>query len=521
MICNKNPAPEDSLKKRYFYKFFTNVIGFFLNLAIQAIVPRGLGPKAYGDFSFLTNFFNQIIGFLDMGSSTCFYTKLSQKPREFKLVPFYLYFIGIASLLILGFVTIVFITKTYIIMLPKQRILYIYLAVWFGILTWIAQVLNSMADAYGLTVSSEIAKTLHKFISFFLILLLYIFHLITLTNFFYYNLLITCFLGIFFVWIMDHGGYSLKRSWRLTTEQITVYSKEFYNYSHPFFISTLVVLIAGVFDRWLLQICGGSSEQGFYSLSYQIGAMCFLFTGAMTPLFTRELSLAYEKKDLAHMAYLFQRCTVVLYSIAVYFSCFIAMQADKVVQIFGGSRFNGAIAAVTIMAFYPIHQTYGQLSSSVFYATRQTKLYCNLGMIFTLLGLPLTYFLIAPVNKLGINAGATGLAAKMVLIGIISTNVHIYFNAKQLGLNFWRLFKEQIFIFSCFLILASSASFGVDYLLGFRDRSILSLFTAGTLYSFMVISAVYFFPGIFGIKKGDIQLITGYLQKIRARGVKK
>src|SRR3989304_3080640 len=84
---------EHSLKKRYFYKLFTNFLGLGVSLVTQTIVPRGLGPKSYGDFSFLSDYFNQFAGFFDMGTSIGFYTKLSQRPKEFKLVVFYFFFI--------------------------------------------------------------------------------------------------------------------------------------------------------------------------------------------------------------------------------------------------------------------------------------------------------------------------------------------------------------------------------------------------------------------------------------------
>ena len=127
-------------------------------------------------------------------------------------------------------------------------------------------------------------------------------------------------------------------------------------------------------DRWLLQVFSGSVQQGLYGLSYQIGAICFLFTGAMTPLITREFSIAYAKQDIPHMAYLFRRYIPLLYGIAAFFSCFIAMQAENVAYIFGGAKFHDAALAIAIMSLYPIHQTYGQLGSSVFYATAQTRL---------------------------------------------------------------------------------------------------------------------------------------------------
>ena len=164
--------------------------------------------------------------------------------------------------------------------------------------------------------------------------------------------------------------------------QFIKYFKEFYLFSHPLFLVSIFALVAGIFDRWILQVAGGSLQQGFYTLSYQIGAMCFLFTGAMTPLLLREFAIAHTNNDIRQMAVLLRRYFPALFSISAFFSCFIALQADKVIYIFGGSQYGGAMVAVTIMAFYPIHQTYGQLTASLFYATGQTVLYRNIGIIF-------------------------------------------------------------------------------------------------------------------------------------------
>ena len=97
-------AGADSLKRRYIFKLVANIFGLIIGLATQAIIPRGLGPVAYGDFNFLTNFFQQVFGFFDMGTSTCFYTKLSQRQNDSGLVSFYLCFSGIISLVVLTFV---------------------------------------------------------------------------------------------------------------------------------------------------------------------------------------------------------------------------------------------------------------------------------------------------------------------------------------------------------------------------------------------------------------------------------
>ena len=505
---------EDPLKKRYLAKLSANLIGLSISLVTAAIIPRGLGPKAYGDFHFLSNFFTQIAGFLDMGTSIGFYTKLSQRQRDFGLVRFYLSFTGLVSLFLIIFVGCIHVTGAYTTLLPDQLPFYIYLASAWGILTWFVQVLNKMTDAYGVTVTSEIAKIIQKGLGLVLILALFFLNQLNLTHFFFYHYFILTFLALAFIWVMERSGHSLLRSWKLSVAQIRTYTKEFYSYSHPLFVYALVGLIVGILDRWMLQKFAGSVEQGFYGLSYQIGAICFLFTSAMTPLITREFAIAFGEKDLREMARLFRRYIPMLYAIAAYFACFIAVEASKVTYIIGGEKFQHATLAVMIMAFYPIHQTYGQLSGSIFYATGQTALYRNIGVTFMLIGLPVTYFLIAPPEKFGLDAGATGLAVKMVALQFIAVNVQLYFNARLLGLRFWRYVGHQIVSVACLLGVAAISMFVVDKGLGLHDKVILSFLLAGVLYTFMVVVLGYVQPIIFGLTRQDIHsLIQSGMQK--------
>ncbi len=496
---------ENSLKKRYFYKLSANFLGLVVGIVTQAIIPRGLGPKVYGDFNFLVNFFQRIASFFDMGTSTCFYTKLSQRPKEFGLVSFYLCFTGIVSVAIIVLVVIVHMCQVSPEIWPNQEMQYVYMAAGFGILTWVVTIFNKMVDAYGLTVLGELARIIQKILGVVVILLLFIFSQLNLTHLFYYHYLILIFLCGAFTWVIASNKYSLKRDWTMTLVKIKGYSKEFYHYSHPLFVYALVGLFAGILDRWLLQHYAGSVQQGFFGLSYQIGAICFLFTSAMTPLITREFSIAFDNKDIDQMAILFRRYIPILYSVATYFSCFIAIQSNKVSYIIGGGRFNDAVMAVTIMAFYPMHQTYGQLSGSVFYATGQTGLYRNIGIIFMLIGLPVTYFLIAPKERFGINAGATGLAIKMVILQLIAVNVQLYYNTKFLKLCFRRFLGLQLFCVGSMITIAAIVTFSINHLNVLRDRIILNLLLSGFIYTLVIICLVYCFPVICGLKRLDVE----------------
>jgi O-antigen/teichoic acid export membrane protein len=508
-------VPEDSLKKRYLFKLLANFVGFVFNIITQAIIPRGLGPKAYGDFGLLSNFFTQFVGFLDMGTSYCFYTKLSGRQKDSFLVRFYGGYMVIVSLVTLALVLIAHALGLYQAIWPGQRIPYVYLAAIWGLLTWVLGILTMMGDAYGLTVSTEIARIIQRVLGLILILALLVFRQLRLTPFFLYHYTILFFLSGVYISIFKRKGYSYHREPAFPLRaQIKKYFKEFYVYSHPLVLASIFALLTGIFDRWILQVVGGSVQQGFYTLSYQIGAMCFLFTGAMTPLLLREFSIAHANNDKNQMAALVRRYFPGLFSISAFFSCFIALQADKVIHIFGGSLYGGAKTAVMIMAFYPIHQTYGQLTASLFYATGRTIVYRNIGIIFSLLGLPLTYFLIAPADKFGLNAGATGLAVKMVFINVICVNIQLYFHAKHLNLRYWRYLGHQALSSFCLLAFALFATFGVDDLLALHANPLTNFLIAGVGYSLMAIGFAYLLPAIFGIRREDIKMIQMRLKSL-------
>jgi O-antigen/teichoic acid export membrane protein len=306
-------------------------------------------------------------------------------------------------------------------------------------------------------------------------------------------------------WILK--GHLFAFGWRLSWNRIRSYAKEFYQYSSPLFLYALVGLIVVFLDRWLLQVFGGGVQQGFYGLSYQIGAVCFLFTSSIVSLIMREFSIAYTNKDLMQMAFLFRRYIPLFYGIVAYFSCFIAMQAESVAYIFGGAGFHGAAMAIAIMAFYQIHQTYGMLSGAVFMASGQTQLYSKIGIIFMLVGIPISYFLIAPENKMGLNAGATGLAIKMVIVQFLGVNVHLYFNCRFLKLNFWRYMGHQVLSVFILLVFSAFASLVVDNLSILQNKIIVRFLLSGMLYSTMVMGLLYYMPLLFGLERKDISSV--------------
>lgn len=510
----KNTTTEDSLGKRYTSKLLSNFVGLVVALLIGAIIPRALGPKDYGDFSFLTNFFIQCLPLLTFSTSVGFYTKLSQRQKEFGLISFYWRINIFAFLLLFVFVFIAQSANIASLIWPNQNIDFIIMAVIYASLVWSINTLTQMADAQGLTVPIEIAKTLQKLIGLLVVLVLFFTNSLTLLTYYFYNYFIFFLLIVAYLLIIHRSEYSFISYWKLTKSQLTKYLKEFYDYSRPLFSYAIIGLFVGLFDRWFLQKYGGSVQQGFFSLALQVGALCFLFTGSMSSLITREFSVAFKQNNLVEMKRLFRKFVPLLYSISAFFGCFIAVEANVFVNIFGGSEYKNAVLPMIIMAFYPIHQTYGQLSGSVFYATGQTRIYSYIGVTFMLLGLPLVYFSIAPVYLYGFNLGATGLAIKLVLVQFIAVNVQLYYNSKFLNLSFFKYLAHQFISVILLVTLAVIAKYLTSYLFLNPDNELLTFLISGLLYSFLVILITYIYPQIFGLYKKDIHYLRTKLGKL-------
>lgn len=493
---------ETSLKKRYSTKLFASIVSGLIGMVIVAIVPKAIGPVAYGQFIYLQQFFTKIIGFLDAGSSIAFFTKLSAKPGRKELITFYL----IYSLLVLTVLSVFLtlgeyygITEYYLPDVGKE---FIYWGLCLGFLTWFTQLSIKLSDAYALTASIEMIKIAHKICSLCLLIYLVEFSSLDLITYFYFNA-VTLLTFLFVVAYFFYKNNIFPRNILfIHLEKVKLLVLEFVGFCSPLLIYSLAGLVFGLFDIWLLQSTGGSVETGYYGLAYSIAAMCFIFTGAMTPIITREFSKSFDNQDFKTMRLLFKRYIPMFYSLACYFSIFIAFQAENVLEIFTDENFSGALMVLVVMAIYPIHQTYGQLSGSIFYATGQTKLYRNIGLISMFVGFILTVILLYSFEL-----NAVGLAFKMVISQMIAVNIQLFYNSKFLGLKMRDYLKHQIISIMFFAVIAFLAGFLVDV-----GSPLLSFFLSGLIYTLLVFIGFLVYPMVFGVSRKYIK--EKWLKKI-------
>jgi len=495
---------EDTLKKRYIIKLTGNFINGLINIALIAIVPKSLGPIAYGQFTFIQQFYTQTIAFLDASTSIAFFTKLSAQSKRKELILFYFVFSIFLLILLSLFISILDLTHSIDKVLPSIPTEYVYLGLFFGYLTWFTQVYIKISDAYALTVSIELGKIIHKV--FMLLVLMFIIHytLFDLFYYFYFHYfsLLSFLLFVTIIFIKKNIITQKLLIIKLNYRELIL---EFYQYVSPLFIFNFIAIAVSLFDIWLLQHMSGSIQTGYYGLAYTVAAMCLLFTSAMTPLITREFSKYSALNDKKAIKRLFKKYVPMLYSLASFFGVFIAFQSENLLLIFTDDNFKDAYIVLMIMAFFPIHQTYGQLNGSLFFAMERTRRYSKIGIMISVSGLILSFLFLFYYEF-----AAEGLAWKMIIMQIIGVNIQLYFNVKSLKLKLLPFIYHQIYSIAFFVSIGYLAN---NIIPDITSYSLGDFLFRGFIYTLLSVVGIFFFPSIFSSTQKELFAIIYSIKK--------
>ena len=485
-------------KRHYFFKLLTNIVKIPIYFLLESYFPRLLGPKLYGDYNFLNDSMNKIIGFFDSGSSIGFYTKYSSNVKDLKLLKSYWVIVFIFSLIFILSITIIRLFNLNSYIWPEQKLFYIYLATIYSLLTFYSTICSKILDATRLTILSEKMRMIQMIISVFVFIL--IFFLLNSLNleFFYLIQIILTFILIFGTTIiMNRSNLSLVPKIHLNYDEQKKYIKYFYQYSKPFFIYSLFTTLFGLFERWLLQYFSGSIEQAYIGLALKIGSFIFIFSSAMIPILMREFAKSFSENNEERINHLFSKNYKILFLLSTLISCIIFFNANTVVMFLGGKQFINAVDVVKILSIYPIYQTIGQINSSVYYTTNRVKIYTKICIFLLPISIFLNYLLIAPKIKYGLELGAIGLAIQMVFSQILIQNFLLFFNSKYLKVSYFKLLSIQILLL--FSIFCTGLT--IDNLL--KDIFLNKLFElfifSGSLFSCCLIF-IYFFPKLIGFQ---------------------
>jgi O-antigen/teichoic acid export membrane protein len=523
----KNPevSPDAPLKRRFLFKLASNLASVLIGVVSMAVVPRVLGPADYGRFEFISANFKLIVDSLSIGVPTAFFNWISCKGHKEDIdaaISVTFYFVCLIAVLFAAVLSLSMMTGWNSTLWPDLAPSYLWEAFGLVFAIFAFQFCTYLADGRAFTIGLEKIRLVQNIGKTGICLLLAWFGLLNLHAFFFLQISVVGLTALLTaVWLYRKSAFSLQavKLWRFPRAEIGRYMKFLGEFIHPLIMLIAFGFVFGYFDRWFLQLIAGSSGYGYFGLSERLGGVAFIFTSAMTPLLTREFAFSFEENDRARLNQLFERIKIFLF-IAAATSCFLSVNSGAIVQIIGGEKFKDAVVPIAIMALYPIHQTFGQLSAALLLATNQTKLYAKISILLLVISLPLAYLLMAPATfpLPGLGLGARGLAIKMVCINILVTNIQLFYNTRFLGVSFWKWVIVQLKIIGIIYSIAVAAHlvaslmpsrpfmfmdvFRID-----RDLSsaLLRVVVSGLIYMPSVVILLVAAPDLAGVKRDELR----------------
>lgn len=508
--------PIDSVRKRYLVTLFSNTVFFFVSLVTAGIVPRALGPKQLGDFSFLSRVSSALRNFLNMGTSSAFFNYNSKHEHTGSLVKAYsVWFIG-QLFILLSLVVLAFLAGLKNLFWPGQQLKYI---IWVIVFDWIffsVNILKQLSDSKGYTTRAQLINLI---IGVSNIILLVIFSIKGLLNLGRYIVIQTfcsaCIsLCIIFFIIAPHKDIY----W---TGQIKGHLREFFRYfykfCHPLVVVTFISFIFLYLDRLFLQKFAGSLQQGYFHIASSWAAFAALFTTSILSIYKREMANSLGQNDTMRASGIFSRYLKMMYFLTLVLVIFLASHAETLLTLIAGPQFKTATLVVIIMAFYPVHQVYGQLGGAAFYASERTARLRNISVTAMLFGIPFSYILLAtpgmPIPGFGL--GAVGLAVKTVIWNIIVVQVYLIYNCRFFKLSPRPFWWHQIY---CLAVLGSTVYLSkgtIGLILKGSGTSfiILKLAVEVLVYFAAVAGLVYLFPKIAGVRREEILFVVSSIKQ--------
>lgn len=498
-----------SIKTRFLVSVSANILRNLANLGAGLLVARGLGPYGYGDLMFLLGSFIAVRQLLDMGSSSAFYTFLSQKPRGRSF--YMLYF---------GFLAAQFITVVVLVMLLMPRVMVEYL--WLGhgreviLLAFGASFMQNQAWLSVVQIGEASRQTVRVQM---LTLSVAIFHIVLLVI-----LLVNAWMSVpvlLTLFILEYllatvFAYRVLRANLKTpdamSEPVSPWQvlEEYRVYCTPLILYSLVCFAYEFGDRWMLQHFGGSEQQGFYQIGYQFSAASLIATTSILKIFWKEITEADARQDRERVRMFYQKTSRGLLMFGAILSGFMIPWSKAILPLLLGAEYAPAWPVLAIMFLFPIHQSMGQIGGTMFLATGKTRILVIFGIIFMLVSLPVSYVAQAPPDAMipGLGLGAVGMALKMVLLNMIGVNIMAWMIARVYGWQYdW---TYQVVGIASLIAIGFFSQQVVGWVWDLNSKGISLLIPiafSGLLYVSAVAGLLWALPWLVGMERAEMRAI--------------
>jgi len=493
----------NSIKVRFLSTFITNILRLVISFITGLVIARSLGPDKYGNFSFLLGSFTSLVTLMNMASSSAFYTFISQRKRGIK---FYLYYV---SWVLFQFMVLLL----FVIFLPDSIRQKIWLGhsfelVMLALLTsfvmnelWklVAQIGESVRDTVGVQIRNLTLAVMYLAC----VVGLAGFHFISIKNLFIAN--------IFLYFILS--ALYLRRLYRKevvtseTNENLKTIFGEFKRFCLPLVVYTGIGFLYSFADYWLLQKYGGSIQQGYYAVGARFASLSLIATTSILQIFWKEIAEAYLEGNMEKVRMFYRKVSHGLFFVGAAISCILIPFSKEILTLLLGAPYRDAWLPLSLMLLYPVHQSIGQITGTMLFATEKTKVKSVIGIFFMILSIITVYFMLAPQDSIvpGLNMGAIGLASKMLICQFIEVNLMSFFVSRYINVPFEWSYQFSVLVillsfgFLCKYIVERSLTLFYS-----GEHIIIVIVGSGFLYLISVITLIRIYPYIAGLTKGQV-----------------
>jgi O-antigen/teichoic acid export membrane protein len=259
-------------------------------------------------------------------------------------------------------------------------------------------------------------------------------------------------------------------------------------------------------DRWLLQSYGGSVQQAYYAVSAQFASIALIATSSILNIFWKEIAESHYRGDHARTHRLYTRISRTLFLVGAIVAGFLSPWAVDLLRILLGTTYVAGASTLVIMFLYPVHQSLGQITGTMMYATERVMLSVVIGSVFMLLSIGVTYAVLAPADARipGLGLASTGLALKMVGMQVLQTNVVSYVIARLWKWPFDWVF-QPVALLGC-LACGWLAHVAVTAVAPASWPTLTVIGLGGVSYGALIAAFLYAMPWLAGLSRNELVL---------------
>ena len=417
------------------------------------LLARWLGPSEYGRLLFLIASHIAIRQFLDMGTSAAYFTFLSQRNRSRYFILVFWLWIFFQFLVL--FILIAFIFPDNIIAKiwsDEERGLLLLAMVSSFVQGTVWHCAAQMGEAARETAKVQLAGLVALAVHLLLVITAWLTDVLSIELIFILVIIEWVFASVF-VYKLYHSEEDPSLVGKMEVESFSSIFHEYKYYCIPLIPLTWLGATHDFADRWMLQTWSGAKEQAFFGVATQISAVSLLVTTAILRIFWKEIAEANEDKNYAKMGDLYHKLSKMLFFLGAFIAAAIMPWASEILFFAVGKDYVEGAFTFSLMLIYPIHQSLGQITNTMFYASNNTKLLMLVNGAFLIIGMGLAYLVLAPTTMYlpGYNLGSSGLAIKLIVMQLIFVNISSWVLSKKFKWPFFWSYQLKI-ILVCFII---------------------------------------------------------------------